>query len=255
MKDRLSKKEYYEISKSFVEYMDFLEQDKKDKKKNKLIETGMLPHENFNDKIIRKMLPNGYKTEQFKQLGLEVKIIHLLQSLNYTNELVVQSNDLYKFIRSASAYENYMSVYNFHKLTFLNEDIVHMIKKFIDEMISITYILKYNSDTIEINSIGKYIKDGQNLLNEYDQFKTYFTKLNDIDNAMKHSYSNTLSTGCFGRNENIIVVQYSKRGKKIYEPQTIVITINELIKELNKFYQISFQTIDQLLVRNEKSKS
>lgn len=33
MKQRISKKEYYEISKSFVEYMNLLKQDRKDKKK------------------------------------------------------------------------------------------------------------------------------------------------------------------------------------------------------------------------------
>lgn len=33
MKKRISKKEYYEISKSFVEYTNLLKQDRKDKKK------------------------------------------------------------------------------------------------------------------------------------------------------------------------------------------------------------------------------
>ena len=249
MKKRISKKEYYEISKSFVEYTNLLKQDRKDKKKNQLIETGMLPHENFNYKIINKLLPNGHKIKEFKQLGLEMKLIHLIQSLNYTNELIIQSNNLYKFLKKASAYENYMSVYNFHKLTFLNEDIVHMVKKFIDEIISVTYILKYDGDNIKVNSIGEYIKDGQNYLDEYDELKEYFIKLNDIDNAIKHSYSNTLSTGYFGRDENIIVVQYSKKGKKIYEPQTIYITINELVQQFNMFYQFSFQMLDNLLVQ------
>lgn len=122
-----------------------------------------------------------------------------------------------------------------------------MVKKFIDEIISVTYILKYDGNNIKVNSIGQYIKDGQNYLDEYDEFKEFFIKLNDIDNAIKHSYSNTLSTGYFGRDENIIVVQYSKKGKKIYEPQTIYITINELVQQFNIFYQFSFQMVDNLL--------
>lgn len=54
----------------------------------------MLPHENFNYKIINKRLPNGHKIKEFKQLGLEMKLIHLMQSLNYTNELIIQSNNI-----------------------------------------------------------------------------------------------------------------------------------------------------------------
>lgn len=250
MNRKISKKEFYEMSKSFVEYMDFLKQDRKNCRKNQLIKTGMLPHENFNFKIIKQLLPNGYQSKKIQQLGLETKLIHLIQSLNYTNELIIESNDLYNFIKTSTVYQNYMSVYNFHKLTFTNEYIVHMIKRFIDEIISITSILKYGGDNIKVNSIGNYIKDGQDDLNEYDQFKEFFIKLNDIDNAIKHSYSNTLLTGHFGIYENIIVVEYSKNGKKIYEPQTIYITINELIEQLNEFYRFSFQIIDNLLIQS-----
>lgn len=251
MNKKISKKDYYEMSKSFVEYVDFLKQDRKNSRKNQLIKTGMLPHENFNFKIIKKLLPNGYQTKEFQQLGLEMKLVHLIQSLNYTNELIIESNDLYNLIKTSPGYKDCMSVYNFHKHTFTNENIVHMIKRFIDEIISITSILRYGGDNIKVNSIGNYIKDGQNDLNEYDQFKAFFVKLNDIDNAIKHSYSNTLLTGYFGIYENIIVVEYSKNGKKIYEPQIIYITINELIEQLNKFYKYSFQIIDNLLIQRK----
>ena len=57
--------------------MSFLKQNRKDKRKNLLFETGMLTHENFNYKIIQKMLFNGYKVKEFKRLAVEMKIVHL----------------------------------------------------------------------------------------------------------------------------------------------------------------------------------
>ena len=252
MNNKILKAESNALCKSYQEYMELLELDKENKKNNILIETGMLPHENFNYKLIESLIPNSIKNEKFKNLGLNIKIVNLIQSLNYVNELVINSNQLYEFIKNTSPFENYMSVYNFHKLTSVNGHIIHLIKKFIDEMISIIYILKYGGSDLKVKSIGSYIKDGQDYLKCYDEFKNFFNDVNEIDNAFKHSYSNTLVPGYFGTKENIIVVAYSKNGKNIYNPKMKSIPMNELIKELNLFYKKSFKLINKLLLEKKE---
>jgi hypothetical protein len=242
----MKKADFYKLSKSFVEYNNLLAQDKKDKRKNALINTGMLPHENFNYNIIKKQIPNS-DNKIFETLGLNFKIINLIQSLNYCNELIIMSNSLYLLIKSASPYENYMSVYNFHKFYSINEFIIHIVKKFIDEIISITYILKYGGDNITINSIGSYLSQNDNILNYYDDFKPFFKLINDIDNSIKHSYSTSLTPGIIGLKENAIVTFYSKNGKDIYKPKLISISMNNLTIELSNFYKKSFEVINELL--------
>ena len=81
MNRKISKKEFYEMSKSFVEYMDFLKQDRKNCRKNQLIKTGMLPHENFNFKIIIHLLPNAYQSKKIQQFFLITNLFMKRQNL------------------------------------------------------------------------------------------------------------------------------------------------------------------------------
>lgn len=214
------------------------------KKKNILIDTGILIHDNINMNKIPKI--SEALNEEY---GFDIKFINLISGLSITNELICESNLLFDKIKNDFEEVLIFNSYSFIKLQKLNEYIVYDLKKYIDEVISITWLLKqkiYVEDII-INSIGEYFKKGKTYgYNEYDKFEKLFHNLNDLDNAYKHSYTNNAVPPTIGIEKNYIVVYYSKYGKKIKNPDKIDIKLDELINLFNVFYKYSYQLIEKL---------
>ena len=214
------------------------------KKQNILIDTGMLIHENINmNKMpkVSKKLNNEY--------SFDMKFFNLISGLSITNELICKSNLLFNQIKNNTREILIFNSYSFTKLQKLNEYIVYDLKKYIDEVISITWLLKQAEkvEDISIHNIGSYLNNSKNGdYTEYDNFKDFFEKINDLDNAYKHSYTNSAVAPNIGTEKNYIVVYYSKYGKKIRKPEIVDIELDELINKFNDFYNYSFELIENL---------
>lgn len=102
-------------------------------------------------------------------------------------------------------------------------------------------------ENIIIHNIGSYINNSKNGdYIEYDKFNVFFEKINDLDNAYKHSYTNSAVAPNIGTEKNYIVVYYSKYGKKIKKPEIVDIELDQLINKFNNFYNYSFKLIESL---------
>lgn len=214
------------------------------KKKNVLVNTGMLIHENINMNKIPKV-----SKELNDEYVFDMKFLNLISGLSITNELICKSNMLFNQIKNNLKETLIFNSYSFTKLQKLNEYIVYDLKKYIDEIISITWLLKQKEkvEDISIHNIGSYINNSKNGdYTEYDKFKLFFEKINDLDNAYKHSYTNSAVAPNIGTKKNNIVVYYSKYGKKIKNPQILDIELDELIGIFNEFYEYSFKLIESL---------
>ena len=118
-------------------YSQNIENDKKLKKNNILIENGYLIHENLN---ARKMRFNSvFKNDRY---GLTNVIFRIISNMNITNEKIVESNKLYKKIKANEEDIIINNTYVFAKYNNLNESIIHDIKRYCDTLITIVYLEK-----------------------------------------------------------------------------------------------------------------
>lgn len=221
-------------------------EDAEIKDKNILIDNGLLIYENMNMNKIPKI-----SNELNSQYGLDLIFFNMISGMSITNELICNSNILFSKIKNNDEEVKIFNTYSFTKLQKLNEYIVYDLKKYADEIISVMWLLKQDKyvEDIAINSIGKYLSNNKSKDYNYDEYNEYlkfFQKLNDIENAYKHSYTNDAVLYNIGVEKNYIVVYYSKHGKKIKNPSTISIELDSLINMFNDFYNYSFKLIESL---------
>lgn len=235
-----------ELIESYNKYEKILNQQKLNRQKYNLINTGKEIIENFNISLLPNF--NGY---QDPYINLELKYMKLITDLDIANQNLTESYEIWNKIHSSSgATDPELMIFNtfyFKKLNKLNEYIAFDLKKFIDEVLSTICVIKnkINNDKLHISSIGEYLNLHDSTYNEFDVFLDLFTKLNDLINAYKHSYANT-DFSAFGRDEDCFIALYSKHNDFSKDLRFYCISINYVITEFNKFYKESFILIDTL---------
>lgn len=89
----------------------------------------------------------------------------------------------------------------------LIEELIYWLRKSTDEMISLVYILDYFStykvypEKIEVESIGKLLKEKSLCVDFFSSYYDVFKTINDVSNAYKHSFMNTEISNHIGNNE------------------------------------------------------
>ncbi|ASV12856.1 hypothetical protein [Leptospira santarosai] len=130
------------------------------------------------------------------------------------------------------------------------ELIVYLMKKVIDELITLTYVQTFyekilNTHLITIDSIGSLFKENDDeiiLLREKLNFnihKNYFKIINDLHNSMKHDITFSEAFSFRGVNEPCAFSLQSKKGN--YHKITFhAHSINQLVSGLTKFLKEIF---------------
>ena len=164
--------------------------------------------------------------------------------MNITNELICESNEIYELIKSKSKNIHLYNSYYFSKYRKLNEYIIHDLKTTSDELISICWLLNHHEipDKILINSIGDYFSRKDKDFNVFSNFSDFLSTINDIDNAMKHSYIRDVSLPKIGKYNNYLFVDYIKNGK-INTFKEMGYQLDELINDFNSFFKYSEEYI------------
>jgi len=209
------------------------------RRNNVLIENKMDIHDNMNIAIV----PTLKNEEDY--YGINLALIKIIPKMNITNELIVESNELYKELINNKEKILFFNTYSFSKYYKLNEYIVHDLRTYCDQLLTICYLLKdkEKKEDICLKSTGDYL----NLKEEMKLFKIHdaFIKLiTDLDNSYKHSFSNCISDNMLGENDNCIITQYSKFGKDIFKPQLYSVKLDDLINGFNSFYNDAINYID-----------
>lgn len=192
-----------------------------------------MPSENFNIKLAPRL------TKKAQDYGFPLKIMNMICSLDETNRNIIRINQTWEMINS-----------NIEEITVFNTmslHIIHDIRRFIDDIISIHWILSQTEIVTEVKMCGlePYLSDANRVYNPFDSFRDFLMLINDIENAYKHSIANNMST-LIGRDEPYIFALYSKNNKDFLHPQLIQVPLKELIVQFNKFYKTSFLLLENV---------
>lgn len=212
-------------------YIRKIENDKKAKENNILIENGYFIHENLNAGKMR--FNSVFKNDRY---GLTNAVFRILSSMNITNEKIVESNKLYKEIKENINEVTLSNTYVFSKYNNLNESIIHDIKGYCDTLITIVYLEKKKEfvKDVEIGSIGEYLRSS-NADRIFKENEDFLDVINQLDSSYKHSFSNNMDPSRIGVYDNCIINYYSKYGKDIFNPVIISVKLDDIIKGFNEF--------------------
>ncbi len=232
------------------EFVEILDKDVKDKNSNVLIENNMLIHDNINGGYLKNL-----KLQFSGEIGdkINIKLLKMVGKINITNEFIVESNKWFNYIKDNEGKITYLNTYSYNKVEKCNEIIVHDIKKYIETLLEIDWILRnYESSDIEYDSLGKMIhRNNIKNFNKYSEYFEFFRQINDIDNSYKHSIVNDRMT-FLGIEKNCIIVIESKKEKnmqKIYEgKQELYYLLDDMIKQFNDFFKFSIDNINKIKI-------
>lgn len=224
---------YEVLEKQFFE----IEEQKELFKKYHLIDTGKVPKEGLHEKYIPKL------SERAKSLNLHVKMTNMLMQLDFVNLDLIELHDLWR-----KAIESSMDVfYLIGRINFLNSHVIHDIRRYIDDIISICWVLEHpTSKRVRIDDIGKYLNhvNGGGAWTDFVNFCPFFKAVNDIENAYKHSFLNNTDI-VIGRDEPCIFAIDANWNHNISNPVLHSISLKQLVDDFNVFYHYSFKLIGQ----------
>ena len=203
------------------------------------IQTGKTPSENMNYSLLPKL------SQAAKEYGFEIKLISMICSLDVVNENIIFANNIWNMINNKDIQTLLFSTYYFTKLNRTLDHIVYDIRHFVDQAISIVWILSQPNPVtrIMVDSIGSYLNDSN--FTPFDKYIPFLQQLNDISNAYKHSIPNDMLM-VLGKNEPCIYALDANHNKDIFHPQMYGISLSELVVSFNSFYKRFFEIMEQL---------
>lgn len=217
----------------FNEYQEKLNKEKELFKKYVHIDTGKLPSENFNGNII------SFLSDTTEENGLFLKWMNMLCQLDETNNNIISACKLWELIKDDHPKKYVFNTSIFFKIQALNSYIIHDIKRSIDDIISTIDFLKNNCKCIKVDCIGRNFYDNKrpclSKIGHFDEQRDFLIKVNDLENAYKHSFTNNFSN-LYGKDEPCIFAVYSKNNLNFKNAKIIGITLKELTEEYNTFY-------------------
>lgn len=229
---------------ALAEYESNMNKCREYRKKYLLVDNGKEIIEIYNIKLMPNfnLFKNPYVND-------EIKFEKLITDLDMVNQNIIESHQIWENLKNAESnisniiYNSYL----YKRLDKLHEYIVFDLKHFIDEIIATVSIIKKYiiNDKVNVSSIGDYLNKKQRDFNDFDDFLELFKNLDDLANSYKHSYANTNFTA-IGDFEDCFMALYSKYNNFENQPILYSISINETVKDFNKFYKFSFKLINNL---------
>lgn len=188
---------------------------------------------NYREKYKQKYEMNVFNSPKFPKLNnFNLTLIYLygINIIDKINDHLLTITKYYELIIN----NNFNVSFEFTLYRLETEETIYWIRKYIDSMIIISYILiffeknKKEPDIIEIDSIGKYLATTKKEYKMFDDFEWLFEKVNEISNCYKHSINN-MELNIIGQYEPCVSA-FSTKQKKLYN-----ISLKELIQEFEKF--------------------
>lgn len=239
---------------AILEFLKRINNSKQNRKKYQLINSGKEIGEAYNIKL--ESCLNGYN---HPLINLSLKFMNMICDLDSTNMNIIEANEIWSKMHPqqntlVNSISNQFYVTRLKKLT---EYIIYDMHKFICEIISIVWIIKYpNEKKFQIYDIGSYLnikkeKEQGNskydaiTYNEFDNYCDFFQIINSISNANKHSPTNN-ETIRLGKYEILVHAVKMRDDTLTKSSQLFLVSLNELIIHFNDFYQYSLNLIDSL---------
>lgn len=194
------------------------------------------------DNIIAKF-PNS----DFSNFNL--KWIEIIQRVENVNVLIKDLFEEFDFLRNElfedKIKESIIKTPYYYRQKFLTEQIFYWIRKTIDELISLIYVLEYIKKEseypkkIEIESIGKLLYSKNFLPDLKNKNQNVLTIINDISNTYKHSFLNSETLNHIGEFDPLVFSYGFKNNdlnKKMiftqYKIEDIITHLNILVEDL-----------------------
>lgn len=206
-----------------------------------LIDTGKMPSENFHVKYLPMI------SKKAQDYGFLLKITNMICALDETNRNIIRVNQAWESFVTSDENSMIFNTLNCYTIESVNAHIIHDIRRFIDDVIAIHWILLQpgNVQNVAMKGLGTYLSDANKDYKVFDSFLPFLQMVNDIENAYKHSVSNNMST-LIGKDEPCIFALYSKHNKDFLNPKMIGISLNQLITGFNTFYKFALSEIEKI---------
>jgi hypothetical protein len=168
--------------------------------------------------------------------NLQLKSMKIVQRIEHINVRIKQAYDSYQRIRS-----NQIMAYDVS--LFEAEEIIYWIRKTVDEMIQLIFVLeefKRNGEwptKIDIDCIGTLLENPNS--DVYRIFEGHYAKLkqlNEVGNAYKHSFVGTDIT-LLGRDELCVFSLSVGRNNLSQKTRFNSIRLADFVQHFNEFYQ------------------
>ena len=173
--------------------------------------------------------------------NLELKIMCIAQSIEYINLKIQSVWEKHYNIRN-KIFNPIQSTLNSRDIPLMMRDsevVIYFIKRTVDDMICLIYILDYNfPEKIEIDSIGKLLSNrvDKNLKYLKEEYKDFLTLLNNLANSYKHSFINyDKAYTAMGRDEPCILSVSLQRNNLNNPMEFSSIALNEIVGKSQKF--------------------
>ncbi len=167
----------------------------------------------------------------------------------YLNRLLEEIFKLYFTDRMRFAHDFNASLdINQKTILFHTQSVVHWVRKNIDELIGLHYYYdhilsgKGEPDDLRISSIGALLNQNNDNHPLRELFKDHLATLNiinDVSNALKHSFINSETHGLYGKDAptvNILDSRGSERGTRLPEPVLRSYFLHDIIHWYSEFF-------------------
>lgn len=200
-----------------------------------------------------RFLPEKYNTDQYnKFFSFREKHYSLVNRLIFLNDKLKRIWDVWRLcceeprIDNSSVQKLYNSALNHQEwqkniidIYYMKEELIAGVRKAVDECLLLYCIAtqKFKKNGNPIGSIGEYLNQ-KNRFQDLNGFTDFFTLLNTISNAYKHSIISAQfvfikKEPCF----YVCATKESENNAYNYMLQQKYISFDELIKEFNSFYK------------------
>lgn len=176
---------------------------------------------------------------QINLINLDITYLNTYNIIDKINNHLDRINAYYKCLTDCTKKDpiNMSEKSTSITLYFLEvEELIYWMRKYIDIIIDMSYILNYikinkkEPSKIKIDSIGKYLELKESQYKCFEEFLWLFNSINDVSNYYKHSIYNT-NLNIIGKFEPCVSAFGFKNGEiSIYN-----ISLLELIKEFEQF--------------------
>ena len=175
--------------------------------------------------------------------NFKLKWLEIIQRIDNVNELIhqlfIDFQILNMQIKESVIEDEIFKTPLYYKQKFLTEQIFYWIRKTVDEIISIIYVLEYlktNSQypkIIKIDCIGKLINSKEFILNIKEKHIATFNIINDISNTYKHSFMNSEIHAYIGEKDPLIFSYGFKNNNLEKNPIFTQYKMEDIITDLN----------------------
>ncbi len=171
---------------------------------------------------------------------------YMVVDLDCTNLVLSQLYLTWEKIKNGDNAEmQSLQIFEYNKLGMI---FVHDIKCFIDKIIGLFWCHEHNGSDIwkvEEDGIGKYLNSKDKSIVLLKNYEDFFTRINDIDNAFKHSIIN-LHNPRIGVDAPCICVNYCKYNDYSKKPDEKTEEVKSLVGDFNKFYDAVLHEIGNM---------